>query len=104
VVAGVHEDRGSRDAGRKGGEQEKRRVTHLARLDVDAQTARALVEGRSGAAPAGAPGKYRCYGPLGRFLGLVEASGETLRAIRLARTDIAPGPGPRETDGLALES
>ncbi len=60
----------------------------LARLDVDAPAARALVEGRVGAAPPGAAGHYRCYGPQGRFLGLVESTGGALRALRLSRTDV----------------
>jgi len=63
----------------------------IARLDVDALAARALVEGRAGAAPAGTQGAYRCYGPRGRFVGLVESAGGALRAVRLARTDAEPG-------------
>ena len=59
----------------------------VARLDVDAPTAQALVEGRVGGVPLEACGKHRCYGPGGRFLGLVECSGGTLRALRLSRTD-----------------
>jgi two-component system, chemotaxis family, protein-glutamate methylesterase/glutaminase len=62
-------------------------LASLARLDVDAPTALALVQGRIGNAPAEATGKFRCYGPLGRFLGLVEAAGGTLRSVRLARSD-----------------
>jgi tRNA pseudouridine55 synthase len=62
----------------------------VARLDVDAPTARALVEGRIGSAPPGAAGQYRCYGPRGRFLGLVESAGGALRALRLSRTDAPP--------------
>jgi len=64
----------------------------VARLDVDAPTARALVEGRVGGAPPGAPGHYRCYGPQGRFLGLVESAGGALRALRLSRTDAPTEP------------
>jgi len=64
----------------------------VARVDVDAATARALAEGRTGNAPAGAPGKYRCYGPRGRFVGLVESAGGALRALRLARTDAPAEP------------
>ncbi len=37
-------------------------------------------------------GKYRCYGPAGRFVGLVESANGELRALRLARTDEAPPP------------
>jgi hypothetical protein len=54
---------------------------------VDAATAQALAEGRLGQDPEGTPGKYRCYGPRGRFVGLVESAGGALRALRLARTD-----------------
>ena len=64
----------------------------VARLDVDAPTAQALVLGRVGSAPPGAPGHYRCYGPQGRFLGLVERAGGALRALRLSRTDGPPEP------------
>jgi tRNA pseudouridine55 synthase len=57
------------------------------RLDVDAATALALAQGRVGSAPAESRGRYRCYGPSGRFVGLVESTGGELRAVRLARTD-----------------
>ena len=62
----------------------------IERLDVDAMTALALVQGRSGNAPADSRGRYRCYGPAGRFVGLVESTNGELRALRLARTDEAP--------------
>ena len=62
----------------------------IARLDVDVPTARAIVEGRVEEAPPGTSGKYRCYGPQGRFLGLVESVGGALVALRLARTDAMP--------------
>jgi hypothetical protein len=62
-------------------------LASLARLDVDAPTALALVQGRIASAPAEATGKFRCYGPLGRFVGLVQATGGTLRSLRLARSD-----------------
>jgi tRNA pseudouridine55 synthase len=64
----------------------------VARLDVDATTARSLAEGRTASGPPGATGQYRCYGPGGRFLGLVECAGGALRALRLSRTDAAPVP------------
>ncbi len=57
------------------------------RLDVDAPTALALAQGRAGIAPPDARGRYRCYGPSGRFVGLVESAGGELRALRLVRTD-----------------
>jgi tRNA pseudouridine55 synthase len=59
----------------------------LARLDVDASTARDLVAGRVGRSPPAMSGRCRCYDPQGRFLGLVEASAGELRSVRLARTD-----------------
>jgi tRNA pseudouridine55 synthase len=59
----------------------------IERLDVDLATARALAQGRVGSGPADSNGRYRCYGPSGRFVGLVEANAGELRAIRLARTD-----------------
>jgi len=64
-------------------------LSGIERIDVDAATARALAQGRCGAAPAAASGRYRCYGPSGRFVGLVESAGGELRALRLARTDEA---------------
>lgn len=62
-------------------------LASIGRLDVDATTALALAQGRVGNAPADSCGKYRCYAPSGRFVGLVESDGGELRALRLARTD-----------------
>jgi tRNA pseudouridine55 synthase len=62
-------------------------LASIGRLDVDATTALALAQGRVGNAPADSRGKYRCYAPSGRFVGLVESDGGELRALRLARTD-----------------
>jgi tRNA pseudouridine55 synthase len=59
----------------------------IERLDVDVATAAALAQGRTGSAPADSHGRYRCYNPSGRFVGLVESRGGELRAVRLARTD-----------------
>jgi tRNA pseudouridine55 synthase len=59
----------------------------MARLDVDLPTAEALRAGRVGRSPPVASGRYRCYGPHDRFLGLVEATGANLRSVRLARAD-----------------
>jgi tRNA pseudouridine55 synthase len=59
----------------------------LARVDVDAATAEALVAGRVGRAPPATSGRCRCYGPQGRFLGLVEANAGELRSVRLMRTE-----------------
>jgi len=62
-------------------------LSPLARLDVDLATEQALRAGRVGRAPPDASGRYRCYGPSDRFVGLVEASAAALRSVRLARTD-----------------
>ena len=62
-------------------------LTLIARLDVDLPTEQALRAGRVGRSPPAASGRYRCYGPDDRFLGLVEATGAALRSVRLARTD-----------------
>lgn len=67
-------------------------LSGIERLDVDTATALALVQGRAGSAPADSCGRYRCYGPAGRFVGLVESVNGELRALRLARTDEAPPP------------
>ncbi len=67
-------------------------LASIARLDVDATTALALAHGRIGSAPPDSRGKYRCYGPSGRFVGLVESADGELRALRLARTDEATTP------------
>jgi tRNA pseudouridine55 synthase len=62
----------------------------LTRLDVDASTAEDLVAGRAGRSPPEMSGRCRCYGPQGRFLGLVEASAGELRSVRLTRTEGTP--------------
>jgi tRNA pseudouridine55 synthase len=62
-------------------------LSPLARLDVDLATEEALRAGRVGRSPPEASGRYRCYGPSDRFVGLVEATGQALRSVRLARTD-----------------
>jgi tRNA U55 pseudouridine synthase TruB len=62
----------------------------LARVDVDASTAEDLVAGRVGCAAPEMSGRCRCYGPQGRFLGLVEASAGELRSVRLTRTEGNP--------------
>jgi hypothetical protein len=61
-------------------------LTGIARLDVDAPTATALGRGQTSAADPGTSGIYRCYGPAGRFVGLVESAQGRLRALRLMRT------------------
>ena len=62
-------------------------LSGLPRLDVDAATERDLAAGRLGRSSPAMSGKCRCYGPQGRFLGVVEASAGALRSVRLARTD-----------------
>jgi tRNA pseudouridine55 synthase len=62
-------------------------LSGMPELAVDAPSARALMQGRTAVAPATTKGRYRCYGPGGRFLGIVDAAGEALRPVRLARTD-----------------
>ncbi len=69
----------------------------VARLDIDALGARALVFGQVAGAPPETIGTYRCYGPHGAFLGLVESAGGTLRALRLARTDATREPSADAT-------
>lgn len=59
-------------------------LARLARLDVDAVAAETLAQGGRPASVAPA-GRYRAYGPHGRFLGLVEAVAERLQVVRLVR-------------------
>jgi tRNA pseudouridine55 synthase len=58
----------------------------MPRLVVTQEDARALAQGRRVGAGA-AEGRYRCYDPMQRFLGVVAAADGMLRAERLARTD-----------------
>ncbi len=62
-------------------------LSGVARLDVDLSTEQALLAGRPCQTRPEAAGRFRCYGPRDRFLGLVEAAGGALRSVRLARTD-----------------
>ena len=91
ALAARRDARGPRGDGRRGARPlllpSDAPLSGMARLDVDASTAQALVAGRVGRLAAGMSGRYRCYGPQGRFLGLVEANGGALRSVRLARTD-----------------
>jgi tRNA pseudouridine55 synthase len=59
----------------------------LPAVTVDAPTAKALTQGRTAAAPEGASGRCRCYGPERRFLGLVDVAEGVVRPQRLARVD-----------------
>ena len=61
-------------------------VATLPRLDVDAQDARALAQGRTLTAAALAPGRYRCRAPTG-FVGTVDVTGGLIRPTRMIRTD-----------------
>jgi tRNA pseudouridine55 synthase len=65
-------------------------LADMRRLEVDAETARALREGRIGAAPAGAAGRYGCFEVGGGFLGVVDVEAAGIRAIRLVRTTSIP--------------
>jgi len=65
-------------------------LSGIARLDVDASTAVDLAAGRVGCSPPDVSGRCRCYGPQGRFLGLVEASSGELRSVRLTRAEGNP--------------
>ena len=61
-------------------------VATLPRFDVDADGARALVQGRTLTAAALAPGRYRCCAPTG-FVGTVDVTGGQVRPTRMIRTD-----------------
>lgn len=61
-------------------------LTEMAPIAVDADGARALVEGRAASAPTGAAGRLRAYGPAGRFIGVVAAAAGVLRPLRLVDT------------------
>ena len=61
-------------------------LCEMSRIVIDGEAARALMDGRSAASPAGAAGRLRAYGPLGRFMGIVEAAGGVLRPVRLVDT------------------
>ena len=80
-------------------------LSGIERLDVDATTALALAHGRVGSAPADARGKYRCYGPSGRFVGLVESTDGELRRVascahRRSGPDVMPRPAVTVQRGL----
>lgn len=61
-------------------------LCEMSRIVIDGEAARALMEGRSASSPAGAAGRLRAYGPLGRFMGIVEAAAGVLRPVRLVDT------------------
>jgi len=63
-------------------------------LAVDADTARALFEGRVPPAPAGVCGRHCCFDGTGAFVGLVDVEPAGIRPVRLARTNSIAGSGP----------
>jgi len=71
-------------------------LANLPALGVDAPTAAALFQGKVAPVHEGVAGRYRGFGPNGRFLGLVELAAPGLRAVRLVRAcpETPPGPGP----------
>lgn len=68
-------------------------LADMRRLEVDAETARALREGRIGPAPAGTAGRYCCFDAGGRFFGVVDVDAGSIRSIRLMRTTPAVSAG-----------
>ena len=66
-------------------------LADMPRLVVDADAARALFQGRAAPAPPGAAGRHGCFDAEGHFLGVIEADGGVMRAVRLVRAD--PGAG-----------
>nr|AKQ70963.1 tRNA pseudouridine synthase B [bacterium enrichment culture] len=62
----------------------------IPRLDLDRDTAARLTLGQLATVSQRADGRFRGYGPAGRFLGLVEVTGGDLRAVRLVRPPDAP--------------
>jgi tRNA pseudouridine55 synthase len=71
-------------------------VADVPRLDLDADQASDLLQGRQRRSPA-VDGRYRAYGPGDRFLGLVEAAAGQVRAVRLVAT--LPEEAAAETAG-----
>ena len=61
-------------------------LVEMPRLDLDAESVRALREGRIAATPARAPGTYRGYGGDGTFVGVVAVSTDGMTSVRLMRT------------------
>jgi tRNA pseudouridine55 synthase len=60
-------------------------LAEMDRVDVDAAGVRALMQGRDGAAPLSAGGRYRCFGPGDAFIGVVEVGAGRMRPVRLVR-------------------
>ena len=68
----------------------------MPRLDVDADTARALLQGRIGRAPGSVAGRYCCFDIDRRFLGVVEVDAAGLRAVRLVAATTPAGQPAQE--------
>jgi tRNA pseudouridine55 synthase len=66
-------------------------LADMRRLEIDAESARALSEGRVASAPPGAAGRYCCFEAGGRFVGVVDVDAEGMRAVRLVRSVHAEG-------------
>lgn len=60
-------------------------LVQMPTIDVDADSARALCQGRVAPTPAGAAGRYACFDPDGAFLGMVDVDAGGMRAVRLVR-------------------
>jgi tRNA pseudouridine55 synthase len=61
-------------------------VASMPRLEVDAEEARALMQGRTVVAPAAPSGRYRGFGPKG-FVGTVDVVEGLIRPLRMTRTE-----------------
>jgi tRNA pseudouridine55 synthase len=62
-------------------------LAQMPTLNVDIASVRALCQGRLAPSPAGAAGRYCCFGAEEQsFLGVVEVDGDGMRAIRLVRS------------------
>jgi tRNA pseudouridine55 synthase len=62
-------------------------VTSMPRLDVGADDARALTQGRAVAVAASGVGRYRCHSAAGEFLGVVDVVDGVIRPVRMMRTE-----------------
>jgi tRNA pseudouridine55 synthase len=58
----------------------------MPRLDIAADAARALWQGRTVVDTAQTPGRYRCHAPIG-FVGVVDVVDGVIRPLRMARPD-----------------
>lgn len=61
-------------------------VASMPRLDVDANGARALMQGRTVTAVEPVSGRYRCH-VASRFLGVVDVADGVIRPLRMTRTE-----------------